>query len=140
MALGKPLLSSEKDQELVLQALGKVFPQDLKKTAVVLVGHGSPSPQGEQAYLALEKLLRSRYPGQNVYLGVVEGKPDRDAALAQVRRVRRLSVRSSSPFSWWPGSMWTKISWATAPRAGSPGSWPRGPLRSRGTPGPGLQR
>jgi len=86
VALGKPLLSSDKDQEMVLTALGKTFPQDLKTTAVVLVGHGSPSPQGEQAYLAFGKLLRARYPGQNVYLGMVEGKPDRDAVLAQVKK------------------------------------------------------
>ena len=85
VALGKPLLSRDKDQEMVLQALGKTFPQDLKKTAVVLVAHGRPRHQGEQAYLAFGKLLRSRYPGQNVYLGMVEGKPGRDAVLAQVK-------------------------------------------------------
>ncbi len=86
VALGKPLLSSDKDRERVLQALGKVFPEDLRANAVVLVGHGSPHPQGEQAYLAFERLLRSRYPGQNVYLGMISGNPDRDAALAAAKR------------------------------------------------------
>jgi len=86
IVLGKPLMSSKEDQTRVLDALGKTFPKDLKDTAVVLVGHGSPNPQGEAAYLALEKLLHSRYPGQNVFLGVVEGKPTRDAALDAVKR------------------------------------------------------
>jgi sirohydrochlorin cobaltochelatase len=53
---------------------------------VVLVGHGSPSPAGEGAYLAFEKLLRSSFPNQNVFLGVVEGKPDKDAALNAVNQ------------------------------------------------------
>lgn len=86
VVLGKPLLSSERDQARVLQALAKTFPPDLKETAVVLVGHGSPSPAGEGAYLAFEKLLRSRYPDKNVYLGVVEGKPTREAALEAVNK------------------------------------------------------
>ncbi len=44
VALGKPLLSDEADAARTLAALGKIFPPDLKKTAVVLVGHGSPEP------------------------------------------------------------------------------------------------
>jgi len=86
VALGKPLLSSPGDQARVLQALEETFPRNLNGTAVVLVGHGSPHPEGETAYLAFEKLLRSRYPGQNVFLGTVEGKPTREAALEAVRR------------------------------------------------------
>ena len=93
VALGKPLLSGEADAVRTLAALGKDFPPDLQKTAVVLVGHGSPDSKGEQAYLAFEKLLRSRYPGQNVYLGMVSGKPGRDEALAQVKRSGATSVR-----------------------------------------------
>jgi len=86
VALGKPLLSSEADQVRVLKSLAKTFPRDLKKTAVVLVGHGSPHPQGEAAYLAFERRLRSRYPGQNVFFGVIEGKPSREAALEEVAK------------------------------------------------------
>lgn len=85
VALGKPLLAGDKDQERVLKALGRTFPKDLKTQAVVLVGHGSPHPQGEQAYLAFNQLLRSRYAGKKVYLAVIAGKPERDAALAQVK-------------------------------------------------------
>jgi len=92
VVLGKPLLSSDQDQQRVLEALAKTFPQDLKKTAMVLVGHGTPNPEAARTYLDFEKLLRSRYPGQNVYLGLVSGKPGRDEVLAQVKRGSASSV------------------------------------------------
>ena len=92
VALGKPLLSDEADAAHTLAALGKDFPPDLKTTAVVLVGHGTPNPEAARTYLDFEKLLRSRYPGQNVYLGLVSGKPGRDEALAQVQRGGATSV------------------------------------------------
>lgn len=92
VVIGKPLMSSRKDKARVVEALGKTFPQDLKETAVVLAGHGSPSSQGEAAYLALEQALRSRYPGRNVFFGVVEGKPTRDAALDAAKRSGASSV------------------------------------------------
>jgi sirohydrochlorin cobaltochelatase len=85
VALGKPLLSSQADQARVLKALAPNFPKDLKHTAVVLVAHGSPSAEGTAAYLAFARLLRSRYPHQNVFLGTVEGKPTRDEALTAVK-------------------------------------------------------
>jgi sirohydrochlorin cobaltochelatase len=84
VALGKPLLSSAEDRERVLEALAPTFPRDRQHTAVVLVAHGSPSPQGTAAYLAFDRLLRSRYP--NVFLGAVEGQPTREEALARVRK------------------------------------------------------
>jgi sirohydrochlorin cobaltochelatase len=83
---GKPLLSSKKDRLQVLEAVKKLFPPNLNDTAVVLVAHGSPSPRGEAEYLAVAKLLRSRYPKQNVFLGVVEGKPSSQEALDAVKR------------------------------------------------------
>ncbi len=86
VALGKPLLSSKKDQERVLQALARTFPKDLKDNAVVLVAHGSPSPEGTAAYLDFDRLLRSRYPQQHVFLGTVEGKPTRQEALEAVKK------------------------------------------------------
>jgi sirohydrochlorin cobaltochelatase len=86
IALGKPLLSSKQDQEQVLQALAQTFPKDLKTTAVVLVAHGSPSREGTATYLAFNRLLRSRYPHENVFLGTVEGKPTRQEALEAVKK------------------------------------------------------
>jgi sirohydrochlorin cobaltochelatase len=92
VALGKPLLSSKQDQERVLQALARTFPQDLTATAVVLVAHGSPSPEGTAAYLAFNRLLRSRYPHQNVFLGTVEGKPSRQETLMAVKQSQATAV------------------------------------------------
>jgi sirohydrochlorin cobaltochelatase len=92
VALGQPLLSSQKDQEQVLQALAQTFPKDLKNTAVVLVAHGSPSPEGTAAYLAFDRLLRSSYPQQNVFLGTVEGRPTRQEALEAVKKSEAVTV------------------------------------------------
>jgi sirohydrochlorin cobaltochelatase len=92
VALGKPLLSSPKDQERVLQTVAQTFPKDLKDTAVVLMAHGSPSPEGTAAYLAFNQLLRSRYPHQNVFLGAVEGKPTKEEAFEAVKQAHPASV------------------------------------------------
>jgi sirohydrochlorin cobaltochelatase len=92
VALGKPLLSSNQDQEQVLEALAQTFPKDLKDTAVVLVAHGSPSAKGTATYLAFNGLLRSRYPDQNVFLGTVEGKPTRKQVMEAVKKSTASSV------------------------------------------------
>lgn len=85
-AVGKPLLSGAGDCQRLVEALIPTFPGDLKENALVLVGHGSPHPQGEAAYLNLEKLFRGRFADQNVFLGVVEGKPEAEAALEAVKK------------------------------------------------------
>lgn len=90
VALGKPLLSSGEDEKRVLQALAQTFPKDLKATAVVLMAHGSPVPEGEKAYLAFDRLVRARY--QNVFLGAVEGKPSKEKAFAAVKKADPSSV------------------------------------------------
>ena len=92
VALGKPLLSSQQDQERVLNALAQTFPQDLTATAVVLVAHGSPSSEGTATYLAFGRLLRTRYPHQNVFLGTVGGKPTREETLEAVKQSKATGV------------------------------------------------
>jgi sirohydrochlorin cobaltochelatase len=90
IALGKPLLSSNEDQERVLNIVAQGFPKDVKDTAVVLMAHGSPVPDGEKAYLAFDRLLRDRY--RNVFLGAVEGKPVREEAFAAVKEANPATV------------------------------------------------
>jgi sirohydrochlorin cobaltochelatase len=90
VALGKPLLSSQQDQERVLQAVAQTFPKDLQATAVVLMAHGSPVPEGEKAYVAFDRLLRSRY--QKVFLGAVEHKPTKEGAFEAVKKANPASV------------------------------------------------
>lgn len=92
VALGKPLLSSPQDQARVLQVLAQTFPKDLKHTAVVLMAHGSPSPEGTATYLAFNRLLRARYPQQNVFLGTVEGTPGKAEAFAAVKQANPAAV------------------------------------------------
>jgi len=92
VALGKPLLSSKQDQELVLNALAQTFPKDLQDTAVVLMAHGSPTPEGTATYQAFSRLLRARYPHQNVFLGAVEGKPAKEEAFEAVKKANPAAV------------------------------------------------
>jgi sirohydrochlorin cobaltochelatase len=92
VALGQPLLSSKPDQEQVLRVLAPTFPNDLTATAVVLVAHGSPSPEGTATYLAFNRLLRARYPHQPVFLGTVGGKPTRAETLEAVKQSQATSV------------------------------------------------
>lgn len=84
VALGKPLLSSPKDQERVLQTIAQTFPKDSKDTVVVLMAHGSPSPEATKTYFAFDRLLRAHY--QNVFLGTVEGKPTKEEAFEAVKK------------------------------------------------------
>jgi sirohydrochlorin cobaltochelatase len=90
VALGKPLLHTPKDQERVLQAVAQTFPKDLKDTAVVLMAHGSLSPEGEKAYLAFDRRLRAQY--HNVFLGAVEGKPSKEKAFEAVKQANPAAV------------------------------------------------
>jgi len=92
VALGKPLLSSKEDQERVLQAVAQTFPKDLKDTAVVLMAHGSPSPEGTATYLAFSRLLRARYPQQNVFFATVEGTPAKEEAFEAVKKANPAAV------------------------------------------------
>jgi len=92
VALGKPLLSSKEDQERALQAVAGTFPQDLKTTAVVLMAHGSPAPEGTATYQSFARLLRSRFPHENVFLGTVGGQPSRQAAMDAVKKANVATV------------------------------------------------
>jgi sirohydrochlorin cobaltochelatase len=92
VALGKPLLASQQDQERVIQVLAQTFPKDLQHTAVILVAHGSPSPEGTATYLSFDRLLRSHYPHRNIFLGTVEGKPSRPEVMAALKQSSAASV------------------------------------------------
>ena len=86
ISLGKPLLSSLADRKRVLEALAKDFPADLKENAVLLVGHGSPSPAGTREYLSLYTLMLSKLRGKNVFFGTIEGQPPIKNALAALKK------------------------------------------------------
>jgi sirohydrochlorin cobaltochelatase len=94
VAVGKPLLSSKMDETKVLDILAKEFPSDLKKNAVILVGHGSPDPKAQAANNSFAQLLHSRYPGGNVFFGLVEfEKPGKAEVIQEVKRSGAISVK-----------------------------------------------
>lgn len=76
IAVGAPLLSSQKDMEDVTQAILANLPAGRKKTeAVVLMGHGTPHPSNV-FYTALMYHLQKKDP--LVFMGTVEGSPTID--------------------------------------------------------------
>jgi sirohydrochlorin cobaltochelatase len=86
IALGNPLLNSLTDRKRVLDALAKDFPADFKDHAVLLVGHGSPSPAGTREYLSLYTLMLSKFKGKNVFFGTISGQPEIKTALNALKR------------------------------------------------------
>ncbi len=93
VTVGKPLLSSKADEMGVIKALSKEFPPDLKKTAVVLVGHGSPDPKAQATNDSFAQMLRSHYPDGKVFFGLVEfEKPGKEEVLQEVKRSGATSV------------------------------------------------
>jgi len=94
VAVGKPLLSGKADEMKVLNDLSKAFPSDLKKNAVVLVGHGSPDPKAQATNNSFAQLLHSRYPDGNVFFGMVEfEKPGKEEVLQEIKRSGATSVK-----------------------------------------------
>ncbi len=92
VAIGEPLLSSWEDVNRVLGALEKEFPARGEGCAV-LAGHGSPNTYAAPStavYLALDRLLSVHFP--NVFLGSVEGVPDRKDALERAKKCPSSSV------------------------------------------------
>jgi sirohydrochlorin cobaltochelatase len=74
IAIGAPLLSSEKDMEAVTNAILKNIPAHRKKgDAVLLMGHGTPHPSNA-FYAALMFHVQRKDP--HVFVGTVEGSPD----------------------------------------------------------------
>jgi sirohydrochlorin cobaltochelatase len=91
--LGQPLLSGKADELQTMQILSKEFPPDLQKTAVVLVGHGSPDPKAQATYDSFARLLRDHYPHGRVWFGMVEfEKPGKEEVLQEVKQSGVTSV------------------------------------------------
>ena len=94
VAVGQPLLSSKSDQRKVLDIVAKEFPGDLKKNAVILVGHGSPDPRAQASNNSFAELLHSRYPQKNVFFGMVEfEKPGKAEVLQEVKKSGATTVK-----------------------------------------------
>lgn len=85
VSIGEPLLATWEDVLKLLEDLAQYFPKESEGCAV-LAGHGTPNTYyapSTSVYLALDRLLRTHYP--NVFLGSVEGVPDRKDALDKAK-------------------------------------------------------
>ncbi|MEW6259624.1 MAG: sirohydrochlorin cobaltochelatase [Thermodesulfobacteriota bacterium] len=83
-SVGLPLLSSYGDYWKVSQAILRIVRSLASDEATVLIGHGTDHPAWA-AYLALEAICRQRF-GQQVFVGLIEGKPGKTATVHAVRK------------------------------------------------------
>lgn len=72
-SVGMPLFTSMNDYDEISELLRPLIPVQ-KKTAILILGHGTHHPIWT-AYYSLEKILRRKY-GRQVFVGTVEPYPD----------------------------------------------------------------
>lgn len=85
LAIGKPLLSDERDFDRVTAAITKLAGEyDDGETAVIFMGHGSEAKANEVYEILQTKLIREGF--SNYYIGTVEARPD---LLAVIRRMKK---------------------------------------------------
>ncbi|MDF2654228.1 MAG: sirohydrochlorin cobaltochelatase [Bacillota bacterium] len=83
LAIGKPLLYDTDDYFAVIQGIMSELPKLGSEDALVLMGHGSEHPINA-AYAAMDYRFKDEgYP--NVFVGTVEGYPDLEVVLKQVK-------------------------------------------------------
>lgn len=93
VSIGEPLLATWEDVLKLLEEISQDFPNKDEGCAV-LAGHGTPNTYyapSTAVYLALDRLLQTHYP--NVFLGSVEGVPDRKDALDKAKAYPGKKVR-----------------------------------------------
>jgi len=97
LILGRPLLSSPKDYDEVTEIMGRIVEKDLgdnpdKTEAVVFMGHGTEHV-AHTSYTGIEHRLKmASIPA---YVGTVEGYPDIDIVIEQLRRdsIKKVHLR-----------------------------------------------
>lgn len=85
VSIGEPLLATWEDVLKLLEDVAHHFPKESEGCAI-LAGHGTPNTYyapSTAVYLALDRLLRAHH--RNVFLGSVEGVPDRKDALDRAK-------------------------------------------------------
>jgi sirohydrochlorin cobaltochelatase len=81
--IGSPLLSSSEDYDATCRAVMKQLPQLKETDALVLMGHGTEH-YVDAAYAALDYRFKA-LGYSNVFVGTVEGYPDIETVLEQVK-------------------------------------------------------
>lgn len=84
IALGEPLLASERDFQAVIEAVTEeLAPYDDGKTAVCLMGHGTED-QANQVYEKIQEKLR-KAGFHHYYIGTVEAEPGVEDVAKEVK-------------------------------------------------------
>lgn len=83
---GNPLLTEEEDFRIIAEAVSRHLPVSgtEKETAAVLMGHGSPSGRGNEAYAVLQEALKKAGAAHH-YVATVEGEPQIGDILPVIR-------------------------------------------------------
>lgn len=89
--MGLPLFWAPEDYRAFLEALAARLDISGNEDAIILVGHGTDHASWA-TYLALQYLLSRRF-GNQVYIGVLEGRPSREEVLAEVIRAGMKRIR-----------------------------------------------
>ena len=93
VSVGEPLFSKWEDVRRVLEAMRPEVPSPSEGCAL-FVAHGSPNTYSSPStaiYLALDRLIRTLYPG--AALGTIEGVPDEAEALSRARACKGRKIR-----------------------------------------------
>ena len=88
--VGIPLLAATDDYLRAAAALKAQLPELTEDGAVVLMGHGTPHP-ANAAYLALQQVF-AQVGMERVFIGTVEGYPELDDVIGQLKRANVSSV------------------------------------------------
>lgn len=94
LAIGTPLIHSEKDKQELIRALVKATAEyDDEKTAICLMGHGTEA-NANRVYGRLQELFRKQGHA-NYYIGTVEAAPTLDDLLTELahRNYKRVLLR-----------------------------------------------
>ena len=90
ITFGNPLLTSEGDNNALIQAVHREFSSLAPNEALVLMGHGT-THYANAIYAALDYTFKDKgYP--NIFLGTVEAYPSMESLLRQVRELNPRKV------------------------------------------------
>lgn len=84
ISIGKPLLTESSDYEEVCRGIMKQFTDMKKEDVLLLMGHGT-GHFADAAYAALDYRFKA-LGYENVFVGTVEGYPEFEDAMKQVRK------------------------------------------------------
>lgn len=91
VAIGKPMLLSAASLEEFCNAMVSILPKDRKAgDAVLLMGHNNDKGSTDLFYIAAGLSLNKKDP--NIYLATVEGSPNFEAAVAEMKKNKNKKV------------------------------------------------